>query len=40
VAAHNPYTHDQDLSGATLVADGFTDPALVAWFRNGLPRDE
>jgi HAD superfamily hydrolase (TIGR01509 family) len=40
VAAHNPYTHDQDLSGATLVADGFTDPALVAWFRNRLPRDE
>lgn len=38
VAAHNPYTRDDDLSEATLVADGFTDPALVAWFHNRLPR--
>lgn len=37
VAARNPYTRDHDLSGATLVADDFTDPALVAWFRNRLP---
>lgn len=38
VAAHNLYTRDHDLSGATLVADGFTDPALVAWFDHRLPR--
>ena len=38
VAAHNPYTQDHDLSQATLVAAGFTDPALVAWFHNRLPR--
>lgn len=38
VAAHNLYTRDHDLSKATLVADGFTDPALVAWFHNRLPR--
>ncbi|WP_406052350.1 HAD family hydrolase [Kribbella sp. NBC_00889] len=33
VAAHNEYTRDDDLSGADLVADGFEDPDLVAWFR-------
>lgn len=33
VAAHNEYTRDDDLSGAALVADGFEDPELVAWFR-------
>ena len=33
VAARNPYTRDDDLSGATLVADGLDDPALVTWFR-------
>lgn len=38
VAAHNPYTRDQDLSGAVLVADGFTDPALVAWFADRIDR--
>lgn len=38
VAAHNSYTRDDDLSGALLVADGFTDPALVAWFRRRLPQ--
>lgn len=37
VAAHNLYTRDHDLSEATLVAEGFTDPALVAWFHNRLP---
>ncbi|MDP3969835.1 MAG: HAD-IA family hydrolase [Nocardioides sp.] len=37
VAASNAYTRDDDLSGAALVADGFTDPALVAWFHNRLP---
>lgn len=36
VAVHNLYTRDHDLSGATLVADCFTDPALVAWFDNHL----
>lgn len=36
VAAHNPYTRDDDLSGATLVADGLDDPALVAWFHRRL----
>lgn len=33
VAAYNPYTRDDDLSGATLVTGGLDDPALVAWFR-------
>ncbi|GAB6984917.1 HAD-IA family hydrolase [Nocardioides pyridinolyticus] len=33
VAAYNDYTRDDDLSSAVLVADGFTDPALVALFR-------
>jgi HAD superfamily hydrolase (TIGR01509 family) len=37
VAAHNPYTRNDDLSGATLVADGLDDPALVGWFRDRLP---
>jgi HAD superfamily hydrolase (TIGR01509 family) len=37
VAAHNAYTREDDLSGATLVADGLNDPALVAWFHNRLP---
>ena len=32
VAAQNDYTRDDDLSGATLVADGLDDPALVSWF--------
>ncbi|MDD4868743.1 MAG: HAD-IA family hydrolase [Mycobacterium sp.] len=38
VAASNPYTRDDDLSGATFVADGLNDPALVAWFHDRLPR--
>jgi HAD superfamily hydrolase (TIGR01509 family) len=33
LAAYNPYTRNNDLSGATLVAGGLEDPALVAWFR-------
>ncbi len=33
VAAYNPYTRDDDLSGATLVVGGLDDPALVTWFR-------
>ncbi len=37
VAAQNDYTRDDDLSGAALVADGFEDPALVAWFRRCIP---
>jgi HAD superfamily hydrolase (TIGR01509 family) len=37
LVAHNPYTRDDDLSGATLVADGLDDPALVGWFRDRLP---
>jgi len=37
VAAHNPYTREDDLSGATLIADGLNDPALVAWFHRRLP---
>lgn len=36
IAVHNPYTRDQDLSGAALATDGFTDPALATWFRNRL----
>lgn len=36
VAAHNAYTRDDDLSGATLVADGLDDPALVEWFHKRL----
>jgi beta-phosphoglucomutase-like phosphatase (HAD superfamily) len=36
VAAYNSYTRDDDLSGATLVAGGLDDPALVAWFRRHL----
>jgi HAD superfamily hydrolase (TIGR01509 family) len=38
LAAHNAYTQDDDLSGATLVADGLNDPALVAWFHRRLSR--
>ena len=38
VATVNPYTRAQDMSGAFLVSDGFTDPALVSWFRHRLPR--
>ena len=37
VAAQNEYTQDDDLSGAALVAGGFEDPALVAWFRRRIP---
>ena len=37
VAVHNLYTRDHDLSAATLVAECFTDPSLVAWFHNRLP---
>jgi beta-phosphoglucomutase-like phosphatase (HAD superfamily) len=33
LAVHNPYTRNDDLSDATLVADGLDDPALVAWFQ-------
>jgi HAD superfamily hydrolase (TIGR01509 family) len=38
VAAHNHYTQDDDLSGATLVVDGLNDPALVAWFHRRMTR--
>jgi HAD superfamily hydrolase (TIGR01509 family) len=38
VAAHNPYTRHDDLSGATLIGDGLDDPALVTWFHRRLPR--
>lgn len=38
VAAYNDYTRDDELSAATLVADGFTDPSLVAWFHERLVR--
>lgn len=37
VAAHNTYTRDDDLSGATLVTDRLTDPTLVEWFRDRVP---
>ena len=40
VAARNPYTRDDDLSGATLVADGLDDLELVTWFRRELDPDE
>jgi len=36
LAAYNPYTRNDDLSGATLVADGLTDPALIGWFHDRL----
>lgn len=36
VAAHNPYTEGDDLSRATIVTDGFTDPALMRWFAQAL----
>ncbi|WP_163689134.1 HAD family hydrolase [Mycolicibacterium gadium] len=38
LAAYNSYTRSDDLSGATLVADGLTDPALIEWFRDRLDR--
>ena len=38
VAARNTYTRHDDLSGATFVTDRLTDPALVEWFRNRVPR--
>jgi HAD superfamily hydrolase (TIGR01509 family) len=37
LAAPNPFTRDDDLSGATLVVDGLNDPAFVGWFRDRLP---
>ena len=36
IVAHNAYTRNDDFTGAALVADSLDDPALVAWFRNGL----
>jgi HAD superfamily hydrolase (TIGR01509 family) len=33
LAVRNPYTHNDDLSDAALVADGLDDPALIAWFQ-------
>jgi HAD superfamily hydrolase (TIGR01509 family) len=39
LAAHNPYTVNDDLSGATLVTEGLNDPALVAWFHRRIPRN-
>jgi HAD superfamily hydrolase (TIGR01509 family) len=39
LAARNLYTRDDDLSGATLVADRLNDPALVTWLHDRLPRD-
>lgn len=39
VAAHNPYTREDDLSGATLVAGGLDDPAFVAWFHQRISGD-
>jgi len=38
LAAHNAYTEHDDLSGATLVVDDLSDPALVAWFHRRIPR--
>jgi beta-phosphoglucomutase-like phosphatase (HAD superfamily) len=31
LAAYNPYTRDDDLSGASLVTGGLDDPRLAAW---------
>jgi HAD superfamily hydrolase (TIGR01509 family) len=39
VAAHNPYTCNDDLSGATLVADGLDAPAVIGWFHDHLQPD-
>lgn len=38
VAAHNPYTQHDDLSGAALVVDELNDPDLVAWFHRRMTR--
>jgi HAD superfamily hydrolase (TIGR01509 family) len=38
VAAHNPYTRGDDLSGAVLVAEGLDDPAMVGWFHDQTSR--
>jgi HAD superfamily hydrolase (TIGR01509 family) len=38
VVAHNPYTRDDDHTGATLVTEGLNDPAFVAWFHRRLAR--
>lgn len=38
LAAHNPYTEHDDLTGATLVVDSLNDPAFVAWFHRRIPR--
>jgi len=37
LAAYNAYTRDDDLSGATVVADGLDDPVLLWWLRSRLP---
>lgn len=36
LAARNPYTRDDDLSPATLVAEGLDDPPLLDWVRSRL----
>lgn len=38
VAVTNDYTRNDDMSAATLLVEGFEDPALVAWFRQRLPQ--
>lgn len=38
LAARNPYTREDDLSGASLVVDELNDPGLVAWFHRSLPQ--
>lgn len=38
VVAYNPYTRNDDLSGATLITSGLHDPAFIDWFHDRLPR--
>lgn len=38
VATRNSYTREDDLTGATLVADGLDEWSVVTWFHRRLPR--
>lgn len=37
VATANPYTREDDFTGATLITDRFDDPRLAEWFTTRLP---
>ncbi|GFG50582.1 hypothetical protein [Mycolicibacterium agri] len=36
VVAYNPYTRNDDLSGATLITSGLDDPEFLYWFQDRL----